>query len=68
MQRRLKRDPENGYVGGVCEGLANYTNTDPILWRVIMIAGFITPVIPSLLFYIIVWMFTPRVDEVTKDV
>src|SRR3954451_4885754 len=36
--RRLLRSTTNRVLGGVCGGLAEYTGTDPLLWRVGFIA------------------------------
>src|SRR3954466_12648554 len=36
--RRLVRSTTNRVLGGVCGGLAEYTGTDPLLWRVGFIA------------------------------
>jgi phage shock protein C len=50
---RFYRSKENSYVGGVCGGLGEYTNIDPILWRLLFIF------IPSGLYiYLIMWAFT----------
>ena len=38
--RRIKRDSYNGIIGGVCEGLGEYFNIDPILFRLIFISLF----------------------------
>ena len=34
-KKRLKRDPNNKIIGGVCSGIANYFDVDPVLVRVI---------------------------------
>jgi len=31
MDKTLYRG--DGYIGGVCQGIADYTNTSPIAWR-----------------------------------
>ena len=36
--RRLLRSSRNKVLGGVCGGLAEYTDTDPLLWRVGVVA------------------------------
>jgi len=36
-QKRLYRDEQNKVLGGVCAGIANYLNLDPILVRVLWI-------------------------------
>ena len=34
---KLYRYPQNGYLGGVCQGFAVYTKTDPIIWRILTV-------------------------------
>jgi len=59
---RLARDPDERVVAGVCAGLARYTSTDPVLWRVAVAvlavfggAGFVL--------YALAWLLLPRVDQ-----
>lgn len=59
---RLARDPEEKVVAGVCAGLARYTSTDPVLWRVAVAvlavfggAGFVL--------YLLGWLLLPRTDQ-----
>lgn len=59
---RLARDPDEKVVAGVCAGLARYTSTDPVLWRVAVAvlavfggAGFVL--------YALGWLLLPRVDQ-----
>jgi phage shock protein PspC (stress-responsive transcriptional regulator) len=42
-------------IGGVCSGLGEYTNTDPLLWRIAAIF------IPGTFWaYIFIWIFAKR--------
>ena len=50
-KNRLVRFPGKGYVGGVCHGIGEYTGTNPILWRLIMIFGCFWGM------YAILWIF-----------
>tara|TARA_R110000822_G_scaffold125716_3_gene260628 strand:- start:1021 stop:1203 length:183 start_codon:yes stop_codon:yes gene_type:complete len=34
----LKRDGDNGIIGGVCKGIENHTDVDAWVWRVMFIA------------------------------
>lgn len=57
--KRLFRDPDNRILGGVCGGLGNYFNIDPIVFRIIFILvalgmGF------GLIIYIILWIAIPE--------
>jgi phage shock protein PspC (stress-responsive transcriptional regulator) len=52
--RRLKLNNENARVGGVCAGLGEYFNIDPVWFRLLFVIGFFTPMIPAVLTYIII--------------
>lgn len=54
---KLYRSVENRVLAGVCAGLAEYFNIDPIIVRllflVFLFAGF------GIIIYIIAWIFVP---------
>lgn len=56
--KRLYRDPDDKYIGGVCGGLGAYFQVDPtwmrLLFLVAIFAGF------GILLYIILWIVIPR--------
>ena len=54
-QKRLYRDEQNKVLGGVCAGIANYLNLDPLLIRVLWV------LLPgaNLLAYLILWVAVP---------
>ena len=35
--KKLYRYPEKGYIGGVCHGLGEHTNIDPVIWRIVTV-------------------------------
>ena len=45
-------------LSGICGGLAKYTNTDPLLWRLLFVILFFIPSVPILTLYIIVTLIT----------
>ncbi len=59
-RKRLFRDPEDKWIGGVLSGLANYVVIDPLWLRVAFIAmvwfGYGTPV----LVYLLMWILVPK--------
>ena len=57
--KRLYRDPENKMIGGVCGGLGAYFNTDPLWFRLAIVALVIFSGI-GLLVYIILWIVVPE--------
>ncbi|GIE96021.1 PspC domain-containing protein [Paractinoplanes rishiriensis] len=55
---QLVRPKEGRYVAGVCAALARATNTDPVLWRVLVtVLAIMTGV--GLLLYLIGWLVIP---------
>ncbi|MFR4933441.1 PspC domain-containing protein [Streptococcus sp.] len=35
MKKELRRDPNNKIIAGVCSGIANYLDIDPVIIRLI---------------------------------
>ena len=65
--KKLKRDSRNKILGGVCGGLGNFFNIDPIIAR----AGFLVSFFvfgSGFLLYIILWVIMPeaRADELPQ--
>lgn len=62
-RRRLYRDNNDKFIGGVCSGIAAYLNVDPsivrILFAIITFGGFGL----GFLAYIILWIVLPASDE-----
>ena len=54
-QKRLYRDEQNKVLGGVCAGIANYLNLDPILVRVLWLLLFGV----SFVAYLLLWIAVP---------
>ena len=55
-RRRISLDKENGWLFGVCAGLANYLRTDPAIVRVgVIVTGLFMPkmVIAA---YLVAWL------------
>jgi phage shock protein PspC (stress-responsive transcriptional regulator) len=54
----LVRPAEGRYVGGVCAAIGRATNTDPVLWRVVIaVLGFFGGI--GILIYLIGWLAIP---------
>ncbi len=58
--KRLFRDSENAYLGGVSSGFGHYLGIDPlwirITWIVLVLVGFGSPI----LIYILLWILVPE--------
>ncbi|MFO7829936.1 MAG: PspC domain-containing protein, partial [Bacteroidales bacterium] len=57
--KRLYRDPDNRFLGGVCGGLGAYFNIDPIVFRILFILIFFG-MGSGLIIYIILWIAMPE--------
>ncbi|WP_460638332.1 PspC domain-containing protein [Larkinella harenae] len=60
MTKRLERYRDEAMLGGVAAGLAHYFNIDRTLIRVLFVAGFFMPHVPSLIIYAILWIVLPE--------
>lgn len=56
--RRLFRNPNDKMLGGVCSGIANYFDIDPVIVRLIFVVMFLGLGV-GLLAYIIAWIVVP---------
>ena len=57
---RLYRSEKHRLLGGVCGGLAEYFNTDPVLVRVIFVlVTLLLGVLLGLVAYIVMWIIVP---------
>lgn len=59
-KRQLYRIPQQGKVAGVCAGVAEYTNAEPWLIRVIWISGFLLSGGFFFIAYIALWFILDR--------
>ncbi len=58
-RRRVFRDTDNKILGGVCSGIANYFNFDPLWLRLALVVCFFTFGF-GLLLYIVLWIVIPE--------
>ncbi|MFM9945774.1 MAG: PspC domain-containing protein, partial [Bacteroidia bacterium] len=59
VRKRLYRDTDNKVFGGVCSGIANFFNIDPVIVRLIWVFLFFVMGIGFLL-YFIMWVIVPE--------
>jgi signal transduction histidine kinase len=59
---RLRRDPENAIIAGICAGLGRNLGIDPILIRVAFVVIAIATAGFGALAYLIAWPFIPAAD------
>ena len=57
--RKLYRSSTDKQIGGVCGGIAEYTGSDPAIWRLIFVALIFAP-FPTILFYLLAMIIIPK--------
>lgn len=58
--RRLTRNPDDGMLGGVCSGVADYLGIDVTLVRLLTVLGAVFGVGSLLVAYVVAWVLVPR--------
>jgi phage shock protein C len=59
-QKKLYRSKKNRMIAGVCGGLAEYLNVDPVIIRLIAVILLLPGGLPGFLPYIILWVVIPE--------
>src|SRR3954452_5642069 len=66
-RQHLVRPRQGRYVAGVCAALARATNTDPVLWRVLVaVLGVLSGV--GVLLYLIGWLIIPAEGDTASPI
>lgn len=60
MTKRLYRSTSDRMLGGVCGGLAEYFNVDPVLVRIIAVILLLPGGLPGFIPYLILWLLVPE--------
>lgn len=64
--KRLFRDPEDKWIGGVFGGLGAYFNIDPLWLRIGFIALFLLGKGSPILIYILLWILVPKAETAAE--
>lgn len=59
-EKRLYRSGREKILGGVCGGIAEYFETDPVLVRILAIIIVFASLSLGLLVYLILWFIIPK--------
>ncbi|MCV6630879.1 MAG: PspC domain-containing protein [Flavobacteriaceae bacterium] len=66
--KKFFRDPDNKYIAGVSAGIGHYLNIDPlwirILWILVVVSGFGSPII----IYILLWILIPEATTTSEKI
>ena len=58
--KRFYRDADDKMLGGICSGIANYFNIDPVILRIILVVLFFVSAGTVLIAYFILWFILPE--------
>lgn len=64
IKKSLRRPREGVWIAGVCAGLAQYFDLDPVVVRAAyVIVSVISAAFPGILLYLLLWLVIPREPE-----
>ena len=63
--RQLRRRPDRGPIAGVCAGVAEYFNVDPVIVRIAAVVLALSG--PGIVAYVLAWIFVPEADPSSGD-
>jgi len=63
LKMRFLRDPENGYLGGVCEGIARGTGLPGTGVRIAAVVAAVIATTPAVIAYAAAWLLMDSRDE-----
>lgn len=58
--KRLYRSRKDRVIAGVCGGLGEYFNIDPVIFRVLAVILLIPGGFPGLIPYVVLWIIVPQ--------
>ncbi|RJO59693.1 PspC domain-containing protein [Candidatus Parcubacteria bacterium] len=64
--KKLYRSKQNRIIGGVCAGLGEYFNIDPVIFRVLFVVLTILEG-AGILIYIVLWIVIPEAGKVEAE-
>jgi phage shock protein C len=60
VAKRLYRSEDNKMIAGVCAGLAEYFDIDPVIMRILFAALLLPGGLPGFVPYVILWIIVPK--------
>jgi phage shock protein PspC (stress-responsive transcriptional regulator) len=61
--KKLYRQPKNKIIAGVCTGLGEYFDIDPVIFRIAFIVSFFLMMSLGFWAYIVIWIVTPKYES-----
>ena len=57
--KKIKRISEGKFIGGVCSGLGQHFDIDPVIFRLLFLLT-IPSIFPSMTLYLLMWVLLPK--------
>jgi phage shock protein PspC (stress-responsive transcriptional regulator) len=68
MAKRLYRSRTDRKIAGVCGGLAEYFNIDPVIIRIIALILLLPGGLPGFIPYVIMWLIVPEAPDAGQKI
>jgi len=65
--KKLERTTKGRFLGGVCGGIGEYSNIDPVIIRLILVLLTIWGAGLTVIAYVIAWIIMPQKSEIEKE-
>ncbi len=66
MTEKLRRSRSDKLIGGVCGGIGEYFNVDPIIVRLVFIFFMFLSVTATSIIYVVLWIALPESDNLPQ--
>ena len=63
VRRPLRRSRRHRMIAGVCGGLAEWLGWSPGVVRILYVFLAVFPLVPGLLFYVVLWLALPETEQ-----
>jgi phage shock protein PspC (stress-responsive transcriptional regulator) len=60
MAKQLYRSSKNSVIAGVCGGIGEYYDVDPVIVRLLWVLGTVISIGAGIIVYIVAWIIVPR--------
>lgn len=64
--KRLYRSRQDRMIAGVCGGIAEYFNIDPVIVRLLAVVLLVPGGLPGFLPYVVMWIVVPEAPKTKK--
>jgi phage shock protein C len=68
MAKRLYRSKKDRMIAGVCGGIAEYFDIDPVIVRLVAVVLLLPGALPGFVPYLIMWIVVPEAPEDAKTI